>query len=181
MTPQAPYQPGQTSPDGAWRWDGARWVPTGASSAPPAQRGSRRWLWWLGGGCLLLLLLGIGGGIWGVTTLVRTAQQGGFNCLPSDFPRYPGATVTRVYTYVGTGVAPGDSRECQQGLSSDDDAATVTEFYTSNLNSGDWTITNIDTANGVIRFARKSKPQNVGVVQLLGRGRHTQIEIKFDS
>jgi hypothetical protein len=32
-----------------------------------------------------------------------------------------------------------------------------------------------------MRFRRVSKPQNVGVIDLLGRGQHTVIQIKFDS
>ena len=116
-----------------------------------------------------------------MANLVHSVQQGNFSCLPSDFPRYPGATVTRDYTYFGTGVAPGDSRECQESLSSSDDVATVTAFYMSHLNSGDWKVTANDTSNGVISFGRQSKAKNVGAVQLLGRGNHTVIQIKFDS
>ena len=181
MTLGTPNQVGQLSPDGAWRWDGTRWVPSGAPFGSGRPRRSRTWLWWLAGGCAVLLLLGAAGGIWGVTTLVRNVQQGGLSCLPNDFPKYPDATVTRVYTYFGTGVAPGDSSECQETLSSNDDVTTVTTFYTSRLDSGDWGITANDTTNGVVRFARRTKPQNVGAVQLLGRGDHTVIEIRFDS
>jgi len=94
---------------------------------------------------------------------------------------YPGATVTGEKTYFGTGVAPGDSRECTESLGSDDDVATVTDFYTSRLSSGDWNITSNDRANGTISFARVSRPQTVGEVTLLGRGTHTVINIKLDS
>src|SRR5207302_5678135 len=94
---------------------------------------------------------------------------------------YPGATVTGEKTYFGTGVAPGDSRECTESLDSDDDVAKVTDFYTSRLSSGDWNITSNDRANGTISFARVSRPQTVGEVTLLGRGTHTVINIKLDS
>jgi hypothetical protein len=144
-------------------------------------RRGRGWIWWLAGGCAVLIVLGVAGGVWGAVSLVNNIQKGGLSCLPSDFPRYPGATVTRDYTYFGTGVAPGDSRECQESLSSDDDVATVSAFYTSQLNSGDWQITANDRTSGQLKFTRKSRLQDVGVIQLLGRGEHTVIDIKFDS
>ncbi len=89
--------------------------------------------------------------------------------------------MTGDYTTVGTNVAPGDSRECRESLDSSDDVATVTNFYASRLNSGDWKITANDTANGERRFHRESRPQTVGWITLLGRGQHTVIEIKLDS
>jgi hypothetical protein len=182
MGAQTPYQVGQLSPDGNWMWDGARWVPSQTSGqAPPPPQRSRTWLWWVGGGCALLLVTVVGGGIWALSSLVNAVQHGQLTCMPSDFPRYPGAMVTRDYTYVGTGVAPGDSRECQETLSSNDDVATVTDFYASKLASGDWHVTANDKTSGQIRFARTSKSQQVGAIQLLGRGEHTVIEIKFDS
>jgi hypothetical protein len=180
MSAQAPYQVGQLSPDGMWMWDGGRWIPVQRAGQPGPRR-PRTWLWWLGGGCVLLLVLGIGGGVWAVGSLVNAVQSGSLSCLPSDFPRYPGASVTRDYTYVGTGVAPGDSRECQETLSSDDDVTTVTAFYAAQLDSGDWRITTYDKASGQVQFERRSKSQQVGLIQLLGRGDHTVIEIKFDS
>ena len=179
MGAQPPYQVGQVSPDGMWQWDGQRWVPTPAQAQAP--RRSRAWVWWVAGGCVLLLVIGIGAGVWGLTSAFRSFQKGGFTCMPSDFPHYPGATVTRDYTFVGTNVAPGNSRECRETLNSNDDVSTVTDFYASHLNSGDWKVTAKDTANGEIKFRRISKPQNVGVIDLLGRGQHTVIEIKYDS
>ena len=129
----------------------------------------------------MLILIGGASLVWGAVSLVNRVQQGGFSCLPSDFPKYPGATVTRDFTYVGTNVAPGDSRECQETLESNDNSTAVTDFYVSNLNSGDWNITANDRANGELKFRRASRPQTVGVVALLARGQHTVIEIKLDS
>jgi hypothetical protein len=175
--------PGQLSPDGAWRWDGHRWVPTGTEvqTAPPARHARRGWIWWVAGGCAVLLVLGVGLGIFAAFQLAQRFKEGSLSCLPSDFPRYSGTTTTRDYTYFGTNVAPGDSRECQESLTSQDDVAAVTAFYESQLSSGDWTITSNDASNGAIRFARHSRPQTVGIVQLLGRGQHTVIEIRLDS
>src|SRR5438445_13125387 len=42
----APGEVGRLSPDGLWRWDGARWVPTGTAQAPNsrgASAGRRPW------------------------------------------------------------------------------------------------------------------------------------------
>ncbi len=45
------------TPDGLWRWDGAQWQPTGASSTvAPAQRSPRSWLAIAGGVFGLLAL-----------------------------------------------------------------------------------------------------------------------------
>ena len=66
-------------------------------------------------------------------------------------------------------------------LSSSDESATVTAYYEQQLGSGDWTIVSSDTANGVISFQRKSRPQTVGTVTLLGRGQHSEIDIQLDS
>ncbi|TMC54651.1 MAG: hypothetical protein E6J20_01555 [Chloroflexi bacterium] len=181
MSAPPPGEVGQLSPDGMWRWDGQRWVPTG-EAGPPQTAGPRRtWIWWLAGGCALLLVIGVIGGIYGFVSLVHTFQRGGLSCLPSDFPRYPGASTTRDYTYYATNLSPGDTRECQEVLASNDDVATVTDFYAGKLSSGDWKITADDRANGELKFARVSRPLTVGVVDMLGRGQHTVIQIKLDS
>jgi hypothetical protein len=113
--------------------------------------------------------------------LVNKFQQGVFSCLPSDFPKYPGVRVLNQRIWYGTGVAPGDTKECQTTLSSNDEVATVTAFYSDQLNSGDWTIVSTDRTSGELRFRRTSRPASVGVIDLLGRGQHTEIQIRFDS
>ena len=179
---EAPPEAGRLSPDGMWRWDGRQWVPATPQAPPPGcPRPRRTWIWWVAGGCALLLILGVVGAVIGGVALVNRLQHADFACLPSDFPSYPSATLTDERTYIGTGLAPGDTHECTESLSSDDNVATVTDFYTSRLSSGDWKITSYDAANGTIRFARISRPQTVGVVALIGRGSHTEIQIKLDS
>src|SRR4029077_2454348 len=149
MAAQPPVQPGQLSPDGMWRWDGTRWVPaTAGPYAPTGQRRSYRWIWWVAGGCAVLLVLGLVGAGVGVYNLVNSFQHGGFSCLPSDFPSYPGATVTTENTYVGTGVPAGDSKRCTMVLQSNDDVSTVTAFYNEKLGSGDWKVTTFVSSIG---------------------------------
>jgi hypothetical protein len=164
-----------------WRWDGAQWVPAAGGYQPMAPRRSRTWIWWVAGGCAVLLVLGLIGAGVGAYNLFNSFQHGGFTCLPSDFPSYPGATVSSEYTYVGTNVAPGDSKQCRMVLESTDDSATVTGFYNEKLSSGDWKVTAYIASMGQIQFQRVSRPQTVGVIDLLGRGQHTEIHIQLDS
>lgn len=138
-------------------------------------------MWWLAGGCALLLVIGLVGGAFGVYSLANSFQRGGFSCLPNDFPKYPGASVTSENTYVGTNVAPGDSKRCQMVLQSNDDVATVTAFYSQKLDSGDWKVTAIISEAGQIQFHRVSRQATFGIVNLLGRGEHTEIRIQLDS
>ena len=129
----------------------------------------------------MLLVLGLVGAGVGVYNLVNSFQYGGFACLPADFPSYPGATVITENTYMGTGMAPGDSKRCSMVLESNDDAATVTAFYQEKLSTGDWKVTAYITSIGQIQFQRVSRQQTVGVVDLLGRGQQTEIHIELDS
>src|SRR5260370_40138970 len=132
MAAQPPVQPGQVSPDGMWRWDGARWVPT---TAPGAPRRSREWIWCLAGGGAVLLVLGLVGAGVGAYNLFSSFQHGGFTCLPSDLPGYPGATVASEQTYVGTNVQPCDSKACRVILDSNDDSGTSAACHHKHLRS----------------------------------------------
>jgi hypothetical protein len=147
---------------------------------PPAQR-SRSWIWWLVGGCALLLVIGVVGAGFGIFSLVNRFQHGGFSCLPSDFPIYPAASVTGENTQIANQFSPGDNSRCNMGFDSNDSVDTVTTYYEAQLNNGDWIVVSSDTVNGVISFQRKSRPQTVGTVTLLGRGQHSAIEIQLDS
>ena len=182
MSVTPPVQPGQLSPDRMWRWDGTQWVPVGAAPGQPMPpRRSNRWVWWLAGGCALLLVIGAIGAGAGIFGLIRNFQSGGFSCLPSDFPSYPGATVSNEVSNLGTGFAPGDNKQCRMVLESNDDVTTVTSYYVQHLGSGNWTIAHSDLASGVISFQLRSRPQTVGRVSLLGRGQHTEVQIVLDS
>ena len=182
MSPDPVVQPGQLSPDGLWRWDGTRWVSTTPGFAPtPAPRRSRSWIWWLVGGCAVLLIIGTIGVGFGVYTLVTRFQNGAFSCLPADFPNYPRASVISENTTTEAGLPSGDSRRCNMVLDSNDSVAAVTTFYQAQLNNGDWTITSSDSSNDVIHFQRKSRPQTVGTLTVLGRGQYSEVQIQLDS
>jgi hypothetical protein len=165
-----------------WRWDGTQWVATAAGpAAMPATRRSRAWIWWVAGGCALVLVLAVVGGAIGIASLVNSFQHGGLTCLPADFPNYPGSSVVNEKTYYGTGVAPGDSKSCQMTLDSNDNVATVTEFYNEKLSSGDWKVVGFNSSSGQIHFQRVSRPLTVGTVDLLGRGSGAEIRIDLSS
>ncbi|HEY2599675.1 MAG TPA: hypothetical protein VGJ79_14490 [Candidatus Dormibacteraeota bacterium] len=181
MSQDPTVPPGRLSPDGLWRWDGARWVPVAPGAPLPAPQRSRSWIWWLVGGCGVLLILGAVAAGFAVYSLVTGFQHGKFSCLPPDFPSYPAASVVRENAKVGNEFSPGDSSRCDMVFTSNDGVAVVTAFYEAQLNSGDWTVVSSDSANGVITFKRKSRPQTVGTVTLLGQGQHSQIDIQLDS
>lgn len=147
----------------------------------PAPRRSRSWIAWLVGGCALLLVLGLILIGFGAYSLFHSLQNGAFSCLPADFPRYPSATVSSQNTFFGTGLAPGDTSRCSVVLESNDDLPTVATFYEQQLGAGVWTLTSSDPASGELRFQLSSRPQTVGVLDLLGRGQHTEIQIQLDS
>jgi hypothetical protein len=166
-----------------WRWDGVRWMPLiGQPTGQPIPRPrTRPWIWWLAGGCALLLVIGLVGAGFGIYSVAHSISSATFACLPSDFPSYPGARVTTATTYVGTAVAPGDSKSCRMVLESTDDVATVTAFYDDRLRTGDWTVIADLPTYGQIQFHRVSRPQAFGLAQLLGKGQQTEIRIQFDS
>jgi hypothetical protein len=177
MAVQPPVQPGQLSPDGMWRWDGVQWVPT----MPVAPHRSRAWIWWLAGALAVSLLLLLAGAGYGVYSLATKFQTGGFSCLPSDFPAYPGASVVAENTTIGGSLPSGTTRECSMTLAAGDDVATVTSFYEDHLNSGDWSVTGTDPVTGDIQFSNRSKINTSGTVELLGHGAQTEIRIVLDS
>lgn len=147
----------------------------GGAPLMPAPRRSRAWIGWLAGGCALLLVLAVIGAAFGLSSLVKEFQNGAFNCLPSDFPSYPGATVSSENTSFGT------TRRCSIVLESDDGVAAVTAFYHQELSTGDWTITSSDPGSGEFSFRLRSRAQTYGTISLLGRGQHTEIEIQLNS
>jgi hypothetical protein len=179
-----PYQIGQVSPDGRWRWDGTRWVPSGQPGYQPPRRGSLRWPWWVAGGCALLIV-----GTVSLTFLAvaafHIAQSSYANCLPHDFPPYPSAHLKNNVDYVEPGLIEGDSHRCAQTLETGDAVAMVDRFYASHLDSGDWKLVDNFAAEGPIDSRRISRPLTsvdiqLRTLQLLG-GLGTTIYITLDS
>ena len=167
------------SPDRRTYWDGAHWLPTtdlgGIGPQAPVNRTSGR-KWWIIGGLLALLAV-IAVGAVAVTTALSLSHAftSGTGCLPADFPRYPGSTITNVNVFSGTG-----GTICRTTIESGDDLATVSAFYSSHLSAGDWSARS-DPATGVISFTRPGNANLRGQMNLLGHGRQTRIEVQVRS
>jgi len=178
-----PYQVGQVSPDGRWRWDGTRWVPSGQLGYQP-RRGSLRWSWLVAGGCVWLLVVSVMLAVLAVHA-AQVVKSSYTSCLPHDFPAYPGAHLRSNFDSVGFGVPEGDSHACHQTLESSDSVAKVDEFYASHLDSGDWKLVHNFAPDGPIVFQRISRPLTSGTIQFgpiqLFGGVGAKIQIILDS
>ena len=145
-TPSGPPAPGALSPDGLWRWDGERWVPAGNVAVPPS-RGSRAWIWWLGGCAVLVAVVGVVAFGFLALTVFNVARTGGFNCVPSDFPAYPGEAFRSVNVTTN-----GPGRSCEIVYETRDSPSAVVDFYSNRLSGSPWRVTGsgpseIDYAN----------------------------------
>ncbi|HSS59843.1 MAG TPA: hypothetical protein VLK30_00105 [Candidatus Limnocylindrales bacterium] len=137
--------------------------------------GRRWWLWWLIGGVTFFFVMAAVGGVWGIVSLVHGFQNGAFSCLPSDFPRYPGSTVSAETT-----TTAGNRRECRMSFESGDAVTTVGPYYEAKLKSGDWTLISVDYTSGTIKFSRVSTLNVFGSVELFKVGTGTRIAIVLD-
>ena len=146
------------------------------------QRSSGRWVWWLAGGCTLIIALivvvVIAGAGFGAFSLYHRFLGGGFSCLPSDFPAYPGATYAGE-TYDLNGPSPGNA--CKMVYASNDSVGTVFDFYASRLNKGDWRVVSSDGTAGQIAFASPKKAATNGTVSITTRGSQSVITVQLYS
>jgi hypothetical protein len=108
--------------------------------------------------------------VFGVYRVV--GQVGRASCLPADFPRYQGASTTGLHVFNGTG-----GSSCDMVFDSADSASQVGDFYTSQLDQGNWHVLSASRADGTITFQRRSDPGVHGRMQILGRGVHTTFEV----
>ncbi len=163
-------QPGQISPDGLWRWDGQMWVPTG--SAPvAAPRRSSAWIWWLAGcAALIAVVTVIGLGFLGVE-FFNAARSGAFNCVPSEFPKYPGASFSSVNVTTN-----GASRTCVETFVTADSQSTVVDFYKSRLSEAPWQVT--DSGPSSVNFLNPDTGAS-GTVQVTPTDGGSEIEIDY--
>src|SRR5438477_2338005 len=155
------------SADARWRWDGTRWAPT------LARRRSRMWLRVLAGCSTVFVLSAVGGGYW-IYSYVQSLKSGAVTCLPSDFPKYPGA-VYGGETYDMNNTYPGST--CQLVLESNDDVATVMAFYQSKLSIGAWQVTSSGSQEDRVNFQPAKSDAPFGTVQFAVRNTRTQITI----
>jgi hypothetical protein len=125
-------------------------------------------------GCLTVVVLTVAGVGYGIYSFVQGVKNGSNTCLPSDFPRYPGAVYAR-FSFDLNGAYPGST--CQAVFESNDDVAAVTEFYQSKLNTGAWQVTSLGTQAGTINFQPAKSAAPFGTVQVAVGNPHTEITI----
>src|SRR5690349_19687166 len=146
---------------------------------------SRKWWKLAGGGCATLVLVGVLLGVfvypWAIKTLANKYAHGGFSCMPSDLPKYPGATtISESYDLNGGSVPPQDTTQCQETLGSPDSPAKVVDFYTTRLEQGDWKITATAKSGSEIDFQRRSRAPTMGVLTISEAGKQTQVDVTLD-
>ena len=168
-----PIEADMVSPDGTWRRDGARWVPVQPQSSPRGRPFLRTWMLVGCATVLVLAVVGIGIG-YPAYSFINHVFTGSHRCLPSDFPLYPGATPADFNLGVN-GANPGYS--CNVVFESTDDVATVTAFYQSKLNTGDWWVTTSDGQAGNLTFQFVGGAQPFGTVNVTAGKTHTEITV----
>jgi hypothetical protein len=152
--------------------------------AMPSGAGHERhlWPWMVGGGCVLgcvvigvlIVVLAIGGLNLGAQSLKNRLQHGGFSCLQSDFPLYPGSTFGGENFDLNEST-PGNA--CQMVYQTNDSAASVIDFYTARLDSGDWQVTSSDSVNGQLAFSSKRLSTTHGTLTVAQKNDHAIITI----
>jgi hypothetical protein len=132
---------------------------------------------WVLAGCATVLVLAMVGVGYAADYLVHNALivrgvLSARTCLPSNFPRYP-ASVPRELTFDLT--SPGST--CHMVFESNDDVETVTAFYESRLNSGDWRVTTGSIPAGQINYQIATEAQPFGTVNVAVGKTRTDITI----
>lgn len=145
---------------------------------PPAPRQSNAWIWWLAGGCAVVVVLVIAGAALGAVGLKNRFVQGGFSCLPSSFPKYPGSSFAGE-NYTLNGATPGNA--CQVMFESNDSPTAVVDFYASRLDTGDWRVTTSDSTAGVVMFRSVKKARVTGTVSVAVHGSRTEVTVQLYS
>ena len=130
------------------------------------------------GGCALIVVVVIAGAFIGGAALYHYYQQTGPNCLPSDFPAYPG-TGPGAYNYQLNGSVPGNS--CNMVFHSNNSTSAVLDFYESRLGSGGWHVTSSNRDVGQIAFSNVERAKTRGTVQVVAMDGYTEITIQLYS
>ena len=132
-----------------------------------------RWVALITAGTIGLLLLG-GVGLVGAAHLAQAMQhsfglRATSNCLPSDFPDYPGSD--RAFAYLMGPV-------CTEGVSSEDSRDQVLSFYMDRLNVSPWRLTRPPAAS-TIYFGRTDNSNATGELQAIAAQFGSRITITY--
>ena len=126
---------------------------------------------WLAGGCSISVILAgavFGFAFWAAFNITSKITSG---CLPSDFPKYPGA--------IWGGSSFGDTA-CRLTLLTIDDSSHIVDFYDSRLGADKWTVTSLDRTIDRIDFKHVSGSAITGIVWLVDRRVFRAICIEID-
>lgn len=140
---------------------------------PSVRRRWSPWVWVLAG-CASAFVLAAAGVGYGAYSLIHGFLSGSSQCLPSDFPRYPGA-VEAGWSFDLNGTYPGNT--CHADFESSDDVAAVTTFYESSLNSGSWRVITSGKPAGQINFQPATQTRPFGTVSISPGQTRTDIAI----
>jgi hypothetical protein len=133
---------------------------------------------WVLAGCSTVFVLTVAGAGYGIYSFVQGVKNGSNTCLPSDFPRYPGAVYAR-FSFDLNGAYPGTT--CHAIFESNDDVATVTAFYQSKLNTGAWRATSPGTQADTVNFQPARSAAPFGTLQVAVSSTQTEITIDLFS
>jgi hypothetical protein len=148
----------------------------------PAPRRISPW-WWVAGGCAALLVLTIVAGVlvfslsW--NAIQQRAKNGGFSCLPSDLPGYPGARFDGESFGLNENATPGNF--CEMKYRTSDSADTVLSTYPTRLNGAHWYASVSSTSTDEIDFFSTSNARHHGVVKVTAGDGYTEITIDYYS
>jgi hypothetical protein len=88
-------------------------------------------------------------------------------CVPADFPAYPGLRVQQQYRDLG-----GSAEQCNVVWQVDADGATVRDFYSRELQRGDWEL--VESGTNPLAFRRHSQADATGSLAI-STGRPTAL------
>jgi hypothetical protein len=125
-------------------------------------------------GCSTVVVLTAAGAGYGIYSFVQGVKNGSNTCLPSDFPRYPGAKYAS-FTFDLNVTYPGNT--CHSVFESNDDVVKVTAFYRSKLNTGAWQVAPILDHSDTVTFQPAKSDAPFGTVQVALANAHTEITI----
>ncbi len=129
------------------------------------------WIWWLSGCAALVAVLVIGGFAVGGFALYNAARSGAFNCVPSDFPKYPNLAFRSLNAKTN-----GAQSSCEIVYASSDSAPAVVDFYTSKLGEAPWQVR--DSGPSAIDFVN-SDTGATGTVQVTPTSSGSEILIDY--
>jgi hypothetical protein len=137
--------------------------------------------WWVAGGCAAVLVLTIAAGvvvaILGSHALLARFEAGGFSCLPSDFPNYPGAKLADQQYDLNANTTPVSF--CQMTYRTGDSTDSAQTFYLDRLNTGPWDVTS-GTGTQIVFEATRNHRRH-GTVDVTAKDGYTQITIDYYS